>query len=296
MKGAGRYAIGDGLGFKLEAAGIRLELALIELEKLHLHEEIIPELLEDLAKTVKKDDMAKHPVIADKETLVVLDGMHRVAAFEKLGCEYMPTCLVDYKSPKISLGCWYRTVHGGASVEEILDLLESLNLKTSEASMAEARGALDSRIAVAAIFSKHWCHLLKDAAGGIREAYVWIGRIEKALADRGLKIGYETERDAERKVRAGEADAVLMTPKVRKEDVLEVALSGNVFVHKTTRHVVPARPMGIDVPLEWLMGKRSRGEVDRMFVEHLSKRKLRRLSKGKLFEGRRYEEELLVFE
>lgn len=283
------------MGFKVEAAGIQMEIALVELEKLHIHEEIIPKMLEDLAKAIREDGVAKHPVIADAKTSVVLDGMHRVAAFEKLGCKYLPTCFVDYKSPKIGLGCWYRTVHGGAGAE-LLDLLEPLGLKESEVSVGEARKALDGRTAVAAILSKERCHLLKAEAGGVWEAYGWVARIEKALAGRGLKIGYETERDAEEKLRAGEADAVLMTPRVRKEDVLEVALSGNVFVHKTTRHVIPARPMGIDVPLGWLGGERSSAEIGRAFVEHLSKRKLRRLPRGTLFEGRRYEEELLVFE
>ncbi len=283
------------MGFKLEAAGIQMELALVELDKLHIHEEIIPEMLEALAKAIKEDGMARHPVIADIKTLVVLDGMHRVTAFGKLGYKYLPVCLVDYKSPKISLGCWHRTVRG-ANVEEILDLLGPLGLKTSEASVAEAKEALDTRAAVAAILSKDGCQILKAEAGGVREAYVWVGRIEKALAGKGLRIGYETERDAEKKVRRGEADAVLMTPKVKKEDVLEVALAGNVFAHKTTRHVVPARPMSINVPLEWLRGEKSRGEIDRMFIDHLSKRKLKHLPRGELFEERRYEEELLVFE
>ena len=286
-------ASGGQLEFTIPTPKIELRLRLEELAKLKLHEEIIPELLEELARQIEADGMAKHPIIVDLNTLVVLDGMHRVAAFEKLGCKYIPVCLVDYRNPHIWLGCWYRVVRGEIGAGELLSVPRSLGLEVRAAPFEDALNLLEDREAVAALLVGQECHLL-GRGEGLRESYGWVKRIEKALRERGLEMDYKTERDAKRAVDLGEAAATIMTPRARKEEVIEAALSGNLYTHKTTRHVVPARPMGVNVPLDWL-GEKSEEEVNRLLIEHLSKRRLDRLPKGSIFDGRRYDEELLVF-
>jgi len=53
--------------------------------------------------------------------------------------------------------------------------------------------------------------------------------------------------------------------------------------------------MCVDVPLNWMMAGKSIEEANKMLIEHLAKREMKRLPKGSVFEGRRYEEELVVF-
>ncbi|MEM0199391.1 MAG: ABC transporter ATP-binding protein, partial [Desulfurococcaceae archaeon] len=91
------------------------------------------------------------------------------------------------------------------------------------------------------------------------------------------------------------AVAALISPVIRKNEVRAVALRGEVFVHKATRHVIPARPLNINVPLEWLSGKYDVNEVKRMIAEYLASRRIKRLPPGTVLD-RRYEEELYVFE
>ena len=85
-----------------------------------------------------------------------------------------------------------------------------------------------------------------------------------------------------------------MTPKVSKKDVVTVALRGEVFAHKTTRHVIPIRPLFINVPLEWLYGTLSLNKANETFVEYLSKKQITHLPRGQILD-RRYDEELCVF-
>ena len=275
--------------------GLSFQIKLVELGKLHIHEEIIPELLNSMVDWIMSSGMLKHPIIADVDTLVVLDGMHRVAALRKIRCRYIPVCLIDYNSPKVNVGCWYRTVSGKASTNVLLDLLQQLKVKLDKASIAEAKRALEDREAVAAILSKNDCYTISAKASGIREAYALVGRIEKTFANSGLNASYETERDAEENVKSGQAIAAIMTPRATKSEVLEAALSKKVFAHKTTRHIVLTRPMCVDAPLEWLKGNRPLKECNRMLVEQLKRRELKRLPPGSTFERRRYDEELLVF-
>jgi len=283
------------LNFSIRAGGLTFQIKLVELGKLHIHEEIIPELLDSMVDEIKSNGVLKHPIIADVNNLVVLDGMHRVAALRKIKCRYVPACLVDYDDPKVKVGCWYRTICGDVSIDELLDSIRRIRIELSKVSNADAESLLDDREAVAALFTKDSCYAVRAKAKGIREAYAWIRRIEKILSAEGMKISYETERDAKEKVMAGEAVAAIMTPSVTKEEVLAAALSEKLFAHKTTRHVVPARPMCVDAPLKWLMAGKSIGETNKMLIERLAKREMKRLPKGSVFEGRRYEEELVVF-
>jgi len=283
------------VSFILHAHGLELRIALEALAKIHIHEETIPEAVEALAKEIGKEGVVRHPVIVDARTLVTLDGMHRVAALRKLGCDFLPVCLVDYRNPGIRVGCWYRMVYGRTSVKKLLDVIKLLGMEVKKASSADAKKALDARVAAAAIFSVGSYYILKAAARGVKDAYTWVGHIEKALAMGNLRIGYENERDAVKKVRSGAAIAAVMTPAIKKEEILAAALSDSPFVPKTTRHVMPARPMCVDIPLEWLKGNRPIKECNRILVEQLKRRELQRLPPGSTFERRRYDEELLVF-
>ena len=74
--------------------GLKLEIKLEEIKKLHIHEEIIPSIVKLLSREINQG-ICRDPVIVDKETFVVLDGMHRVAALQHLDCKLIPVCLVN---------------------------------------------------------------------------------------------------------------------------------------------------------------------------------------------------------
>src|SRR5512147_1216405 len=96
-------------GFMIRHPQCSFELILAELRTLHIHEEIIPPKMEELVQKIPQDGVWIHPIVVDSSSLVVLDGMHRVAAAKKIGYRYIPVCLVDYGNPNIRIGCWYRT-------------------------------------------------------------------------------------------------------------------------------------------------------------------------------------------
>lgn len=282
--------------FKLAAPGLELQLGLEDLSKVRIHEEIIPEMLEELVSEIKSSSVVRNPVIVDLNSLVVLDGMHRVAALKKMGCRYLPVCLLDYQSSNVRVGCWYRTIRGEVGESRFLDLFRLMGLSAEPVPSETASRALEERQATAALLTKDACYLLKGEGSGIRESYAWVKRIERTLGEEGLRVDYENELDAVQRARSGEVAATLMVPVVRKDEIIEAALSDNVFAHKTTRHVLSTRPMHVDVSLGWLKGDRPLEELNRMLIEHLSKRRVKRLPKSALFEKRKYEEELWIFE
>ncbi|KUO40169.1 MAG: hypothetical protein APZ16_07080 [Candidatus Hadarchaeum yellowstonense] len=283
------------MGFKLEAQGLEIELGIKPAGGVYIHEEIIPRMLDQLILDIKQNNEVRNPLIVDRNTSVVLDGMHRVAALQRLGCRYLPVCLVDYSSPRIQVGCWYRVIQDWVSDSFLLEIFRSLGLSIEPSSFEAALKELEARKATAALFTMKSCYLVRAPKTDIVESYRWIKRFEAAAEGEGLHISYEMEHDAEWQVRSGKAPAALLVPRTTKEEVVQTALSGEVFTHKTTRHILPARPVNVNVPLSWLTGEKPMEEVERLLVEYLSGRKVVRLSKGSVFDGRRYDEELLVF-
>jgi len=75
----------------------------VEIRKLNPHEEVIEERLKKVLTSLKVEKRLKEPIIVDEETKVILDGHHRVKAFEILGLREIPCRLVDYSSEEITV-------------------------------------------------------------------------------------------------------------------------------------------------------------------------------------------------
>jgi hypothetical protein len=279
------------MGYLISHPRLELEIKLEEIEKLYIHEEIIPEIVEWLSSEIKRD-MYKHPVIVDKETLVVLDGMHRVAALQHLGYKLIPVCLVNYNNPSITVGSWFRIIENGQKTGESVrkDLESGYNLQ--EIANNELKRKMYDREVIIGIVTSRKCYGIPGKIESIKETYGYIKQLERDLRSVGYKISYETENDAVNKVKSGKALAAIIAPRITKRDVVTTALSGEVFVHKSTRHVIPTRPLFVNVPIEWL--NMDLKEANKLLLEHLSKKKLRRLPSGQTLD-RLYEEELYVF-
>ncbi len=70
-------------------------------DRLRPHEATDPAILENLISELKVKGSLKDPIIVDRETLVILDGHHRHAAYKALGFKQVPCLLVDYRSPQV---------------------------------------------------------------------------------------------------------------------------------------------------------------------------------------------------
>ena len=86
------------------------------------HEETIPSHVERIASEIKRQGIQRDPIIFDAESQAVLDGMHRLAAFVKLGLEYVVCSPVDYSSKTLSLNRWARvyTLHESTDMNKAL--------------------------------------------------------------------------------------------------------------------------------------------------------------------------------
>jgi hypothetical protein len=272
---------------------LSFKITLHELDKLHVHEEIIPELVENLARKISNDGSFFHPIVVEKGNSVVLDGMHRVAASKKIGFRYIPLCLVDYDNPNIQVGSWYRLIQN-PSLQEALEVCAGLGLSVQEGSFDGHLKLIERREAIAALFTSELSLALQGAARDIKDAYDLIRNIGEHLRRRGSMIRYDTENEAQKKVNDGRISIGLATPVISKSEIVEVALSDRIFAPKSTRHIIPARPMAVNIPTDWLWGDLSLREINRMMVDLLKSKRIERLPPGQVLD-RKYDEELFVF-
>ena len=279
-------------GFVINHPQCSFELVLAELSRLHIHEEIIPNKMEELVQKIPQDGVWIHPIVVDSNSLVVLDGMHRVAAAKKIGYRYIPACLVDYGNPNIHIGCWYR-MFDALVLDEARRALIDAGLTPASKTYEEAYSLVEERRAITAIFSNTWCLAATGAVTDIKGEYEAIKRVEDLLQT-SHHMGYNTDKDAPTRIASGEYSCGLMTPTVTKKEVVDTALKGMVFSQKTTRHVIPARPMFVSVPTEWLKGKLTPEEANTCLKGHLATKRIEKLPPGQIID-RRYEEELYVF-
>lgn len=276
--------------FKLEASGFEFEICIFRIEDLNLHEEVIESLLESLADSIEEEGVIRDPVAVDSDTKVVLDGMHRVTAIKMLGYDKIPVCCIDYRDPRVKIGTWSR-VFRGLSMESLLDFCKDLSFDVEECELGKIDEMFSDRRFELILASQDECYSLSRGSDSIKKIYEFASEIEKSLKMEGFTPEYRVEEGILNKLEPD--DIALVVPPAKKEEVIEVATSGTVFPHKMTRHVIPARPLRIDLPLDYL--EEDIREVDRRLLDRLKEREVKHLPPGSIFEGRKYEEELLVF-
>jgi hypothetical protein len=266
---------------------------MVEVDELKPHEEVVDPIVVSLAGKIQSQGQLRDPLMVDQEDYVVLDGMHRFSSLKLLKCRFIPCCLLDYSSPQIKVGSWFRLFR----VDEAELLAETL---LTEGGLDHSKQHLDfgamNYNSQAIILTENGTEfILPEPIDPIERARTAV-RLEKAMVKRGHAVTYLSETAAVRELKSGEVNFVISIPIFTKQQIREFGLEGRLLPHKVTRHVIPSRPLGVNVPIKLLTDSAiSREEADRKLGELLAARRVERKPAGSLVDGRRYEEELLVF-
>jgi L-serine kinase (ADP) len=275
-------------GFRINSAKIPIFLALKKIQDLMPHEEIVEADLNGIVNALHRDPILRHPIIADSNSGAVLDGTHRLAALSRLGCLTIPTALIDYQNPLVRIDQWYRVVEG-MSAEHFR---RELPLLATAMSPLDADRKLLNREGYASIRDNQSCFLYQSemvsALDLCRKAY----KLEEIGRNKGLKITYI---DTEDTGRLAVNHFLMSTIRLEKREVIAGCRDHNLFPPKSTRHLIPSRPLGINTPLELLRDPQMQRAGGR-FEQHLKSMKVKHLPEGSWVGSRRYMEEVFLFE
>ena len=231
------------------------------------------------------------PVIVDRESMVVLDGTHRVYALRSLGCRYVCAYFVDYGDPEIWVERWIRAIPKPLPMERIEEIAEGLGLVLIplDSSKVQEVGYPVLRL------SDGSCFALLSRPDSLR-CYETMHGFELMLESMGYGIDYDTEADAEERLTHNTVSAVLQPPALEKEQVVSSAVQGHALSCKATRHVIPGRPVGVDVPLTLLKNHEiSLEEANARLAALIERKKTETMPPGALWRGRRYDEGTRLF-
>jgi len=271
----------------LDADGFRVNLTLMPLKSVRIHEEVISPYLSGLAESIRQSGVQLDPIIVDMKTGVALDGMHRIESMKKLECKRIMVAGVDYSDPRITLKRWLRSVKLPTSLFD--DLRYNLRL-TRARDMEDAMSQVDSGSSPIAVVGKEGSFITSERAQGLE--YFKLVRRFDALLD---GISSTPILDISLKEYIDGGYRVLYVPTPKKEDVIFSGMNGTLFPPKSTRHLIPLRPVNIKCPLELLKGKASDQEAEERFFELLRTKSRSELPPGSKYAGRVYEERLTVF-
>lgn len=287
--------------FCIETGSLKLELEVVRVDSLFQHEEILPHVADKLIFEFKNWTHLQNPVIVDKN-YIVLDGNHRVFVFKKLKFKYISVCKVDYFNELTQLRYWFRLLGRIENLESLKQMISDMNGSLREVSDRKAlRKALGNNNLSCGIQQGNFYASIsfhEDVVNDAVSAYNALEKIQGELLQNGLKIEYIPCKSVHEGKFCDElknSEMIIWTPQITKEMVVDAVKKKKRFAPKTTRHLIPARPLNVNVPTYWFKEDISLEEINKRFLKLLERKNLRRFGPGQVVGGRYYEEELFVF-
>jgi L-serine kinase (ADP) len=287
--------------YRIQTDTLELQLEMVPVTSLVPHEAVIPRAVSGLILEFSNWTNLQNPVIVDKNCMV-LDGHHRFFVFKALNFKYIPVCRIDYLNDATQLRYWFRlleNVSGPVDLQAVIMEMEGTLGAVAEKGDFERLMREDPLCwGIQGIDSFWIVRFKRETVYDAVSAYAVLERCQTRLVEKGMDLRYVpcqnvTECDAFDELKDGRV--VIWTPRISKAMVIEAVMQGKKFAPKATRHLVPARPINVNVPTRWLKEDISLDEINRRFVALLEKKKMKRFGPGQIVNGRYYEEELFVF-
>ena len=267
-----------------------VELSILPISRIRPHEETIPALLDSLKRDLGRTHFQRDPILVDKKTHVALDGMHRRAALEALGANFAVCAEYDYLAESVKLERWLR--YFIAPDRHLLSkILSMFQLRACE-SFREAARIVDSGTSGMGLLSADDSFVSEQKWDTI-EIYQKIKKIDELCRASRIEIEFAPE-SAKFELFTSESVYVVYPTILSKEDVVQVTESNELFPCKTTRHIVPVRPMGIYFPLNDLRTA-SIEACEKKLGEIVNLSKIEVEQREVWYEGRTYSEPLAIF-
>jgi hypothetical protein len=269
---------------------LSIDLVIAPINRLLPHEQTIPSLLESVIRDLERTGFQRDPILVDSKTMLVLDGMHRRAALEAVGCRFALCSAYDYLLDSTVLQRWLRffIAPDRKFIEELVRLfdLERVDNYRIAAQM------VDSRRKPIALLSGRESYA-SNKAYDLLSVYRRLSEFDMLASQRKISVEYLPDSGNDN-LFLSESVFVLYPLAFSKKDIIEAGESGRVFPYKTTRHVVPVRPMGVYFPID-LLKNGTIEQCDQKLEEIAKTSNIDIIQADSWYEGRQYTERLAIF-
>lgn len=252
-------------------------IKIVPLSQCLAHEGVVQKWVEGIAFNILDNGIMKNPIIVTKrdEYYVVIDGMHRFAACKEVEIRDILVCEIDYFSDDIVLEGW------DAFTFETLDL--STLLKTlfpttdytisQVTALSDCQTRVNARTALVGGTDRRgstWIVEKKSGAiASVDELIRATELIDQAIDEKGLKVAYIANSISIEEFNRSGAESIVVRPVFTKNEIIERTLQNKLFPRKSTKHVVPNRPLRVDIDLALLRADIDIETKNRVLQEHL---------------------------
>jgi len=287
--------------FRINTGRNELKLEVVPVESLLPHESTLPHIVNKLLLEFTNLAKLQNPIIIDENDML-LDGNHRVFVFKKLHFKYILVCKINYFNKNVKLRYWYRLLKNIKSIDSLKQVVEDMNGTFMQVRDKNALKKVLEKNSLHCGIQQGDCYAVisfhEDSVNDAVSAYDFLEKIQNTLLKKGVTVQYIPDQYAhERKFCDGLKDdeVVIWTPQITKKMVIDAAKKGKVFSPKTTRHVIPSRPINVNVPSYWFKENISLEEINNRFATFLARKHIKRFGPGQVIAGRYYGEELFIY-
>ncbi|MCO4763072.1 MAG: ParB N-terminal domain-containing protein [Myxococcales bacterium] len=238
-------------------------LKVVPMADVLVHEGVVDRQVARISDYVQHDGVMKNPIVVaevEDETnqgghYIVLDGMHRVQAMSQLGCRDILVFVAEYWSTSIRLKSWdallLDPVDPKALITELFskDEVRVGKVRTEE----QARERIYGRDLAMAFTTRGGetmgVRVLGDEGSTLSRIVHVLTRIEEKFDELGTRVVYAPSSKSGTDLAAQDASVLFLRPLFSKQEVLQRTLAGKLFPRKSTRFLVPERPLRVDFHL-----------------------------------------------
>ncbi|MHA1682692.1 MAG: hypothetical protein ACTSUE_17265 [Promethearchaeota archaeon] len=285
----------------LNAGTLELKLEIVPVKSLLQHERTIKKTISTLLLEFKNWANLQNPIIID-DNHVILDGNHRAMVFRELHYQFIPVCKINYFNPKVLLKYWFRKLSPVKNARTIKNVLSARGMTINTLheqdeiipALEKDRFSIGLKIGTFIATAKFHENAVSDAVS----AYDALEEVTNAMLVDGTSLEYipcQYMSDPTFCKALEETDLIIYTPRITKEMIVDAAKRGKVFAPKTTRHIIPARPINVNIPVAWFNRDVPLKTINEQFKKHLESKSIKHFGPGQIIDGRYYSEELFVF-
>jgi len=255
------------------------DLKIVPIEKCLTHEGIVQKWADRIAASILDHGVVKNPVIAakHKDKYVVIDGMHRLAAFKQLELQDLLICEIDYFSDKIVLEGWdaftFKTLNTKEFLEELFSKKDGYIIeKCSNLILAREKLRKRQCLMIAGDKGSGFYTVnkpIQDQEQMLDELIRDVTKVDAEIDARNLRVLYVANSRSDQQFSDSDAQSMIVRPQFTKDEIIEATLKKKLFPRKSTRHLIPDRPLRVDVDLSLFRANVDLETKNRLLDEHL---------------------------
>lgn len=248
------------------------------------HEGVVQRWVDQIAHSILDHGVMKNPIIVAKapeanngSKWVVIDGMHRFAACQKLELRDILVCEVDYSSDKIRVEGWdaftFKHMNAKLLLPELFPKAKGYRITRAKDGKKLQDQVAQREILLAACDRGEEYYVVHPSdlknAELLEELIHSTELIDTALDHKRLKPLYVANSTSLSDFENSNAQSMVIRPHFTKPEILERTLANKLFPRKSTRHLIPDRPLRIDLTLSVLRTEIDLAAKNRLLDDHL---------------------------